>query len=160
MNGTVNAYLADRKKLSRFNKSIWFCCVLLISKTKKKEIKKNNTLVSGNAGDEKNLHPRAAIFFSFDRFSGDILFSSLVSFAFFDSCFFLLLLVCCFLNLKMYILIQIPLCGWVSDSHPVDFWEKDFWPNVNMAGKILLELKQSSGGVFKSSAKFTEKHLA
>ena len=58
----------------------------------------------------------------------------------------------------MYILIQIPLCGWASDFHPVDFWEKDFWPKVNMPGKILLELKQSPGGVFKSSAKFTEKH--
>ena len=88
MNGTVNAYLADRKKLSRFNKSIWFCCVLLISKTKKKKIKKNNTLLSGNAGDEKNLNSGGRNFFSFDRCSRDILFSSLASFAFFDSCFF------------------------------------------------------------------------
>ena len=40
----------------------------------------------------------AAIFFFFYRFSGDILFSSVVSFAFFDSCFLDGLSI--FLNLK------------------------------------------------------------
>ena len=54
----------------------------------------------------------------FNRFSGDILFSLLVSFAFFILVF--LLFVCCFLNLKMYILIHNRLCWWVND-HPVDF---------------------------------------
>ena len=89
---------------------------------------KKNTLVSGNADDEKNLHPDQIYFFS--QFSGDILFSSLVSFTFFVFCFFFFacllvfcffLLVClffaffclfvCFLKLKIYILIHTPLCG-------------------------------------------------
>ena len=53
------------------------------------------SLVSGNAGDKKNLHSsgRNFFFFFFNRFSEDILFSSLVSFAFFDSCFFCCLFV-------------------------------------------------------------------
>ena len=55
---------------------------------------KKNTLVFGNAGDEKNLHPDQIYFFS--QFSGDILFSSLVSFTFFVFCFFFFLLVCLF----------------------------------------------------------------
>ena len=95
--------------------------------------KKKNTLVSGNSGDEKNLHPRGRNFFY--PFSGDILFSSLAFFAFFVflfaflaclySCLFFLLvciLVCffclfvCFLKLKIYILIHIRLCGRVSDK--------------------------------------------
>ena len=57
---------------------------------------KNNTLVSGNAGDEKNIHPVGHKFIFFNRFSAGILISSLVSFAFFDSCF----LFCCFFELK------------------------------------------------------------
>ena len=51
------------------------------------------SLVSGNAGDKKNLHASGRnFFFFFDRFSRDILFSSLVSFVFFDSCFFVVYL--------------------------------------------------------------------
>ena len=55
------------------------------------------SLVSGNAGDKKNLHSSGRNFFFcllffFDRFSRDILFSSLVSFVFFDSCFFVVYL--------------------------------------------------------------------
>ena len=56
---------------------------------------KKNTLVFGNAGDEKNLHPDQIYFFS--QFSGDILFSSLVSFTFFVFCFFFFCLFVCFL---------------------------------------------------------------
>ena len=52
--------------------------------------KENNTLVSGNTGDKKNLHPDGRIYLFFTQFSGDILFSSLVSFAFFYSGFLLL----------------------------------------------------------------------
>ena len=53
------------------------------------EVKTNkNTLVSGNAGDDKFL-TRAASNLFFNWFSVDILFSSFVSFAFFDSYFFL-----------------------------------------------------------------------
>ena len=90
------------------------------------------SLVSGNAGDKKNLHSSGRnFFFFFDRFSRDILFSSLVSFAFFDSCF----LLCYFLNLKMYILIHIRLCGRVSDKKisPSRFPETRltfFWPHL------------------------------
>ena len=47
----------------------------------------NNTLVSGNAGDKKNLHSGDRNFICFNQFSGDVIFSSLVSFAFFGSFF-------------------------------------------------------------------------
>ena len=50
---------------------------------------KKNILVFKNAGDEKILHPVGCKFF-FSRFSGDVLFSSLVSFAFFVFLFFCL----------------------------------------------------------------------
>ena len=76
---------------------------------------KNNTLVSGNAGDKKNLHPGGHKFGFLSRFSRDIIFSSLVYFAFLILVF-LLLFVWCFLNLKMYILMHIRLCGRVSDK--------------------------------------------
>ena len=45
---------------------------------------KKITHVSGN---EKNLPLSCRKLLFFNQFSGDILFSSLVSFAFFDSCF-------------------------------------------------------------------------
>ena len=50
--------------------------------------KKTKTLVFGNAGDEKNLHPGGRKFVFFNQFSGDILFPSLVSFAFFVFLYF------------------------------------------------------------------------
>ena len=53
------------------------------------------SLVSGNAGDKKNLHSSGRnffFFFFFDRFSRDILFYSLVSFVFFDYFFFVVYL--------------------------------------------------------------------
>ena len=88
---------------------------------------KNNTLVSGNAGDKKNLHPGGHKFGFLSRFSGDIIFSSLVYFAFLILVF-LLLFVWCFLNLKMYILMHILLCGRVSDSfHLADFRKQDYF---------------------------------
>ena len=46
------------------------------------------TLVSRNAGDKKNLHPGSHKFTCFNQFSGNIIFSSLVSLAFLYSCFF------------------------------------------------------------------------
>ena len=64
------------------------------------QVKKKNTLVSGNAGDEKNLHPDGCKLF-FDQFSLDILFSSLVSFALFAFSLFFRLFVC-FLKLKIF----------------------------------------------------------
>ena len=71
-------------------------------------------IVSGNAGDEKNLHPGGRKFIFFNWFSGDTVFSFLVSFAFYVFLFFCLFL--CFLKLTIYILIHIWLCGWVSDK--------------------------------------------
>ena len=76
-----------------------------------KKKKKKETLVSGNAGDEKNLHPSGRKFISFNQFSRNSLFSSLVSFAFFAYFFVLLFLLVCFLKLEIYILIHIRLCG-------------------------------------------------
>ena len=64
------------------------------------QVKKKNTLVSGNASDEKNLHPDGRKLF-FDQFSLDILFSSLVSFALFAFSLFFRLFVC-FLKLKIF----------------------------------------------------------
>ena len=92
-------------------------CLKQYSTTKKK---KNKTLVSGNAGDKNNLHPGSykfiflidflEIFFFF--FSFFFFFCILVLF-----CFLLLFfLLVCFLKLKIYILIYIQLCGWVSNK--------------------------------------------
>ena len=74
------------------------------------------TLISGHAGEEKNLHPggrKFVIWAIFRRYS--IFFFSFLSFlySFFVFVFFLLI---CFLKLKMYILIHIRLCGRVSDK--------------------------------------------
>ena len=63
----------------------------------------------------RKIFTRVAANLFFNQFSGDILSSSLVSFAFFDSYVFLLF-VCCFLKLKMYILKHMRLCGRVSDE--------------------------------------------
>ena len=52
-------------------------------------LKKINTLVSGNVDGEKNLHP-GGLKFIFNRFSGYIIFSSFVAFAFLCCCCFLL----------------------------------------------------------------------
>ena len=68
---------------------------------------------------EKSSLGRAQIYF-FDRFSRDILFSSLVYFTLFDSyfciCLLVSLFVCCFLKSKMCILMHIRLCRRVSDK--------------------------------------------
>ena len=65
----------------------------------------------------RKIFTRATASLFFNRFSGDILFSSLVSFAFFILVFlFVCLFVCSFLKLKMYILLHIRLCGRVSDN--------------------------------------------
>ena len=83
------------------------------------------------------IFPRAtAVFFFF----WVILFFSLVYFAFFDPCF--LLFVCCFFNLKRYILTHIWLRGWVSDkktfTRPI-FGNKTtfFWPDSCFQKKSL-----------------------
>ena len=64
---------------------IFMIRVLLQLRPKKIE----KALVSGNAGNVKNLPPGGHKFIFFYRFSGDIVFSSLVSFVFFYYCFFL-----------------------------------------------------------------------
>ena len=77
--------------------------------------KNKKNLISGNAGNKKNLHPGRHKFFFFNQFSRDILFPFLVSFVFFIFVLFFLF-ACCFLKLKMYILIHIQLCVRVSDK--------------------------------------------
>ena len=79
---------------------------------------KKNTLVSRNAGDEKNCSLAAAIFF-FNRFSGDILFSYLVSFAFFAFLFFFLLLLLSFFVLLFFLLVYLifEIKNIYSDTH-------------------------------------------
>ena len=91
-------------------KSIALSCLVFLFRWGQK------TLVSGNAGDEKNLHPGGRRFIFFNRFSGDILFSSLVS-LFSFILVFLCLFICCFLKLKIYILIHIRLSGRVNDKN-------------------------------------------
>ena len=92
-------------------------------------LKKINTLVSGNVDGEKNLHP-GGLKFIFNRFSGYIIFSSFVAFAFSCCCCFFCLFVC-FLKLKVYILIHIRLHGRVNDKKFSPGWFPDtrllFW---------------------------------
>ena len=79
---------------------------------------KENALVFENASDEKNLHPGGRKFFC-NPFSGYTLFCSLVSFAFFVFLFFFFVFFClfvCFLKIKIYIPIQIRLCGRMNDK--------------------------------------------
>ena len=88
------------------------------------------TLVSGNAGDEKNLRTGGRKLIFLIDFPEIFSFLFLFSFAFFYPCS---LFVACFLKLKIYILIHIRLCERVSDKnffHPADFRTQDyfFWP--------------------------------
>ena len=74
--------------------------------------------------DEKNLHPGGRKFFFFNRFSGEIFFSSLVSFDFFCILFFFFCLFVCFSKLKLNNLTHIRLYGegeWSKYFYPVDF---------------------------------------
>ena len=75
--------------------------------------KKNYSCFRKCGWREKSSPGRPQIYF-FNRFSGDILFSSLVFFCF----FWFLLFVCLFVffKLKMYILIHIWLCGRLNDK--------------------------------------------
>ena len=76
-------------------------------------VQKKNTLVSGNVGDQKNLHPGGRKFISLIDF---LEIFSLVPFIFlFFFCFFFFCLSVCFLKLRIYILIYIRLCRRVSD---------------------------------------------
>ena len=75
---------------------------------------KNNILVSRNAGDEKNLHQGGRKSMFLNPFFGDILFSFVLSLAFFVFFFFCLLVY--YLKMKIYILIHIRLCGWLSNN--------------------------------------------
>ena len=73
-------------------------------------------------GWQKKSSPgRPQIYFLFNRFSGDILFSFLVSFALFNSCF--CLFVRCSLELNMYI------CGLVSEKNLLspNFRKQDYF---------------------------------
>ena len=75
------------------------------------QAKKKNILFPGNAGDKKIIQTGGRKFIFFNRFSWDIFFS----FAFFVFLLFFCLFVS-FLKLNVYILIQIRLCGRVSDK--------------------------------------------
>ena len=86
---------------------------------------------------------RAAANSIFNRFSGDIIFSSLVYFASFVFLFFFACLFVCFFKVKIYILIHIRLCGWVSEKNfspglcpetRLPF----FWPNAKTPAYYLL----------------------
>ena len=125
---------------SKDNKSFKNCLDVLHKVVGKKcKTKKKKTLVSGNAVDQKNLHPGGRKFIFFNRFSGNILsLFFFIFFCFFCILVFLLFLFCSvvFLKLKIYVLIHIRLCGRVSDKkhfHPADFRKQDhfFWPNRN-----------------------------
>ena len=59
------------------------------------QVGQKKNIVSGNAGDEKNLHPGSHKFLYIYRISKNILFSSLVSFA-----FDVFLLFCLFFEIK------------------------------------------------------------
>ena len=78
----------------------------------------NNTLVSGNTGDKENLHldGRKLILLSIFR-SYSLFFFSFFSFFWSLFCCCCCLFVCCFLKLKMYILIHIWLSERVSDKN-------------------------------------------
>ena len=70
-------------------------------------------LTDVNKVSGQNKIPLFREIYFFNQFSGDILFSSLVSFALFVFLFFCLFV--CFLKIKLYILIHIRLCGgWVT----------------------------------------------
>ena len=91
-------------------------------------------LVSGNAGYKDNLYVGCGKFIFFNQFSGDIFFSSLVSFVFFVFLLLLFFLLVWILKLTICILMHIRLCGWVSDRkffHPIDFRNQNkttfFW---------------------------------
>ena len=58
----------------------------------------------------------ANFFFFLNRFSGDIVFSSLVSFVCFVLLYLFAYLFVCFLKLKIHVLIHIRLCGRMSDK--------------------------------------------
>ena len=90
-------------------------------------------------GNEKILLPGGRIFFN--RFSGDILFLSLLSFAFSYSCFCFLLV--CSLKSKIYMLLQIRLCGQVIDKkffiRPISGNKTTFfWPKVKFIIRLFL----------------------
>ena len=69
-------------------------------KQSNKAERKEKKPVSGNAVYKKNLHPGGRKFNFFNQFSGDILFSSLVSFAFFVFLFCFVFFACLFFEIK------------------------------------------------------------
>ena len=86
--------------------------------TKKDELrqKKKNEKKRLKIGVMRKMFTRVAANLFLYRFSGDILFSSLVSFDFFAFLFFFFACLFVFLKSKMYILTHIRLCRRVSDK--------------------------------------------
>ena len=111
---------------------------------------KNNALVSGNAGDERNLHLGGRKFIFLSIFRRHYLFF----FSFFGFLYMLVFLVVCFLKLKIYILMHIQLCGWVSDKNiftrPICGNKTTFfWPNGKITPYFRSTHAQKSFKTFK-----------
>ena len=72
---------------------------------------------------EKSSPGWPQIYFLFNRFSGDILFSFLVSFALFDSCF------CLFICLLFFEIKYVYMWAskWKKNFHSASFWKQDYF---------------------------------
>ena len=104
----------------------------------------------------KLFTPGGRKFILFIQFSRYIFFSSLVSFTFFVFLFWLLVclffcLFVCFLNIKIYILMDMRICGRVSVR------DKKFFTSQISGNKtsFLTWSKNSSGNRFKSAGQFS-----
>ena len=91
----------------------WWICVFLFSSWDENVtfIRPKKMLLFLEMWVTRKIVTRAAANLFFKRFSGDIIFSSLVSFAFFVFLFLFCCLCFCFLKLKIYIMIQMRRCG-------------------------------------------------
>ena len=91
--------------------------------------KNKKNLISGNAGNKKNLHPGRHKFFFFNQFSRDILFPFLVSFAFFYFCFVLFVCLLFFEIKNVYSDTHSTMraCEWLKNFHLADFRKQDYF---------------------------------
>ena len=94
----------------------WWICVFLFSSWCENVtfIRPKKILLFQEMWVTRKIVTRAAANLFFKRFSGDIIFSFLVSFAFFVFLFLFYCLCFCFLKLKIYIMIQMRRCGRLS----------------------------------------------
>ena len=112
--GFIFPTFLNKFKLSLLGKKILYFCSLacksisLLGQKKITHFRK--------CGWRKKSSPGRPKIYFFNQFSGYFLFCSLGSFAFLSLVLFCVL-VWCFLKLKIYILIHIWLCGWISDKN-------------------------------------------